>query len=83
MLGKVVSIRKSHFCPLPLTEEATKAQKIKADTEFTLPTVLPQQEDPDWALEWGPQPFSRAWEQRSTGQAVRLQTCALLPTPPF
>lgn len=34
----------------------TKAQRIQVNTEFTFPIMLPKQEDPDWSLEWSPQP---------------------------
>lgn len=45
--------------------------------------MLPQHEDPDQSLEWGPQPLRKAREPRSAEQAGRLRACALLPTPPF
>lgn len=42
MLEKVVSIHKSNFYPLPLTDEKTKAQTIKTHTEFPFPIMLPR-----------------------------------------
>lgn len=59
------SIYTNNFHPLPLTDEETKAQRIKIHADFTFPTVLPRTGRPRLVSRGEPLPDPRACSTHS------------------